>query len=78
MAGSRDQQGTHTMNSDRLHHFQTATFCIISAKSFPQRGSLSSIPVSLQPHTWAHSPRWDNSEKGGCPGNSEAHSPTPY
>lgn len=60
---SHDQQVTHTTNSDRLHHFQTSTFCIMSAKALPQRGSLSSIPVSLQPHTWAHSPREDDREE---------------
>lgn len=47
---------THTMNSDRLHHFQTSTLCILSAKAFPQRGSFSSMRVSLQPPTRGHPP----------------------
>ena len=53
----RLSRGTHTMNSDRLHHFQTSTFFIISAKVLPQRGSMASMRFSLQPLTGGHSPR---------------------
>lgn len=48
--------GTHTTNSDRLHHFQASTSCILSAKAFPHRGSISSMSVSLQPTTGVHPP----------------------
>lgn len=44
------------MNSDRLHHFQTSTLPIMSAKAFPHRGSLSNRPVSLQPPALGHPP----------------------
>ena len=48
---------THTMNSERLHHFQTSTFFIFSAKVLPQRGSMANIRFSLQPPTGGDSPR---------------------
>lgn len=48
---------THTMNSERLHHFQTSTFIIFSAKVLPQRGSMANIRFSLQPPTGGDSPR---------------------
>ena len=45
------------MNSDKLHHFQTSTFFILSAKVLPQCGSMASMRFSLQPPTGGHSPR---------------------
>lgn len=45
------------MNSDKLHHFQTSTFFILSAKVWPQWGSMASMRFSLQPPTGGHSPR---------------------
>ena len=48
---------THTMNSERLHHFQISTFFIFSAKVLLQWGSMANIRFSLQPPTGGDSPR---------------------
>lgn len=75
--GERPRQGrdTHTMNSDRLHHFQTSTVRIMSAKAFPHRGSFSSMRVSLQPPTRGQPPREGTAWSFHCWGHGLQHDP---